>query len=252
MSALTHINGSGNTLSFVLPDHSFITAFSAEETALLNAFPLRITGNNNTVQIAVESREEISAFLRRPGLYIFITGHNNTVRLGKIGYSVNEFLGITGLKIYIGGAANAWLDPDAPRYASGCTVDIADGCTFCGTRIYLQDDNSRVSVGKDCMFSWGIDVWCSDVHTITDLEGNPLNFGRSIEIGPRVWVGKDVKVGKNTRISADSVIGWGSIVTRRFDETNVVIAGNPAKIIKRGIKWNPRDLQNYALWRNKK
>ena len=99
------------------------------------------------------------------------------------------------------------------------------------------------------MFSWGIDVWCTDVHTVTDLDGNPLNFSESIEIGNQVWVGKDVKIGKNTKISADSIVGWGSIVTKKFDETNVVIAGNPAKIVKRNINWNFRDLGNYQIYR---
>ena len=100
------------------------------------------------------------------------------------------------------------------------------------------------------MISWGIDIWCTDVHTITDLDGNAINYGKSIEIGNHVWIGKDVKIGKNTKVSDDSIIGWGSIVTRKFNETNVIIAGNPTKIIKNDINWNFRDLQNYQIFKN--
>lgn len=99
------------------------------------------------------------------------------------------------------------------------------------------------------MISWGIDIWCTDAHTVTDLEGNPINFSKSIEIGDHVWIGRDVKIGKNTKISNDSIIGWGSIVTKKFEDTNVVIAGNPAKIVKRNINWDFRDLYNYELYR---
>ena len=58
-----------------------------------------------------------------------------------------------------------------------------------------------------------------------------------------------VKIGKNTKISDDSIIGWGSIVTKKFEEPNVVLAGNPAKIVKRGINWNFRDIRNYQIYR---
>ena len=97
--------------------------------------------------------------------------------------------------------------------------------------------------------AWGIDIWCTDVHTVTDLDGNPQNFSDKIEIGNHVWIGKDVKINKSTKISDDSIIGWGSIVTKKFNEPNVVLAGNPAKIVKRGINWNFRDLHNYQVYR---
>ncbi len=72
-----------------------------------------------------------------------------------------------------------------------------------------------------------------------------LNFAESIEIGRHVWIGRDVKVGKNVRIADNSIVGWGSIVTRRFDEPNVIIAGNPAKVIKRGINWDRKSIDKY-------
>ena len=111
---------------------------------------------------------------------------------------------------------------------------------------YLQEDHSRVSIGDDSQLSWGVDVWCTDAHTITDLEGNPVNYAESIEIGRHVWVGKDVKIGKNVRIADNSIVGWGSIVTKRFDEPNVILAGTPAKIVKRGINWDRKCINKYA------
>ena len=52
--------------------------------------------------------------------------------------------------------------------------------------------------------------------------GGAVNYAESIEIGRHVWVGKDVKIGKNVRIADNSIVGWGSIVTKRFDEPNVI------------------------------
>ena len=69
--------------------------------------------------------------------------------------------------------------------------------------------------------------------------GNILNEGRTIEIGDRVWIGKDVKIGKNTRICSGSIVGWGSIVTRAFDEEKILIAGVPAKKLRDNVSWDP-------------
>ncbi len=207
---------------------------------------IQITGENNTVRLKVDKEENLE---EQKGLLIAVFGNNNKIEIGKVFYPYNATIGLTGLTINIGNPPEDTIDPGVTRYASNCSIKIGDNIIFCGARLFLQDDNTSISIGDDCMFSWGIDVWCTDVHTVTDLEGNPLNFGESIEIGKHVWVGKDVKIGKNTKISDDSIIGWGSIVTKKFDETNVVIAGNPAKIVKRGINWNFRDLQNYQIYR---
>ena len=40
-------------------------------------------------------------------------------------------------------------------------------------------------------------------------------------------------------IADNSIVGWGSIVTKEFNEPNVIIAGIPAKIVKRGDKLGP-------------
>ncbi len=217
-----------------------------EEVIKNNVEFIHLTGENNTVKIKADSEEK---FDKLKGLNIYVFGNNNSINLGKLLFPVNESIGLTGLMINVGNPPEDTIDPGVNRYANNCKIDIGDNTIFCGVRLFLQDSNTSISIGNDCMFSWGIDVWCTDVHTVTDLDGNPLNFSESIEIGNHVWVGKDVKIGKNTKISADSIVGWGSIVTKKFDETNVVIAGNPAKIVKRNINWNFRDLGNYQIYR---
>ncbi|MBR1942129.1 acyltransferase [bacterium] len=248
LDVLDKVKGHENRIVFYSDSEKF-DELTEEEIELLDSFDLIVDGTNNVIKVKIKERRDIETFLRRDGLFISVVGHNNTIDLASIGYCVNPQLNITGLQIYIGGAADGFINPELPRYASNCNVSIGDGTVFCGTRIYLQDDNSSVTIGKNCMFSWGIDVWCTDVHTILDLDGNITNYGKSIEIQDHVWVGKDSKIGKNTKISKDSIVGWNSVVTKKFDETNVVIAGNPAKIVKNGINWDARDIQNYKLYK---
>lgn len=249
---MKNIIGENNKFSFVLKDGNEITEFTTKEEKLIENFSLLVHGNNNIVSIKVENREDIEKFLSKKGFSLYMYGHNNIVNIGKLLCPVNEPLGLTGLTINIGNPPEDTIEPGVNRFASNCRIDIGDNVIVCGARLFLQDDNSSIKIGNDCMFSWGIDVWCTDVHTITDLDGNPLNFGKSIEVGNHVWVGRDVKIGKNTKISEDSIVGWASVVTKKFDETNVIVAGNPAKIVKREINWDFHDLQNYRLNRMKK
>lgn len=248
LDILDKVNGHANKIVFYTEQEE-IEELTEDEIDLLDNFDLIVEGSHNTIKVKLKTRNDIDSFLRRDGLFISVVGNNNNVDLGLLGYNVNPQLNITGLQIYIGGAADGFINPDLPRYASNCNVSIGDGTVFCGTRIYLQDDNSTVTVGKNCMFSWGIDVWCTDVHTILDMDGNITNYGKSIEIQDHVWVGKDCKIGKNTKVSQNSIVGWNSVVTKKFDETNVIIAGNPAKVVKSGINWDARDIQNYKLYK---
>ena len=42
---------------------------------------------------------------------------------------------------------------------------------------------------------------------------------------------------KKAQIQDESIIGVASVVTRKFTEKNVAIAGNPASICRRNISW---------------
>ena len=37
----------------------------------------------------------------------------------------------------------------------------------------------------------------------------------------------------------------GAIVTKKFDEENVILGGIPAKIIKKNIKWDKKSVNEY-------
>lgn len=217
-----------------------------QEVAVENVDFINIYGSDNLVKAKAES---VEAFKVLTGLEITIHGNNNTVRLDKLVYPKGGTKGLPGLGLDIGLPADDTLIPGTPRDANNCLVEIGENTIICGARLLLVNHDTSIKIGKNCMISWGIDIWCTDAHTVTDLDGNVLNFSKSIEIGDHVWIGRDVKIGKNTKISNDSIVGWGSIVTKKFEDTNVVIAGNPAKIVKRNINWDFRDIYNYQLYK---
>ena len=126
-------------------------------------------------------------------------------------------------------------------YENGGRVELMDWVyinAFPRARVSFSVKNqSRILIGEGCLFSNSIDVSTTDWHRVFDDSGNVLNPEKDVCIGEHVWIGRKVTVCKGVSIPNDSIIGVGSVVTRSFDETNVVIAGNPAEIKKRGVNW---------------
>lgn len=70
---------------------------------------------------------------------------------------------------------------------------------------------------------------CSASHNYLDLS-RPLTYS-PITIQNHVWICSEAFIGPGIKINKFSVIGARSVVTKDIPE-NVVVAGNPAKVIK--------------------
>ena len=96
---------------------------------------------------------------------------------------------------------------------------------------------TKIKIGTGSLFSNNIEIHSSDYHGIYNKKGERINPDKDIIIGKNVWIGLGCKVLKGSVISNESVVGAGSLVSGSFFENNVIIAGNPAKIIKNQIFW---------------
>jgi len=119
-----------------------------------------------------------------------------------------------------------------------CCITIGNKTSINGSSLLLGEDNSEIKIGKECMFSFDVEMSCSDTHAILDEQGNLINRGESIIVGDHVWVCKNATIMKNTKIPNGCIVAQGSIVTKKFEKENSVIAGNPAKLVKENIRWD--------------
>ena len=165
------------------------------------------------------------------GTRIIIDGDNNKILIDP---SLSAF----NCKIKLG---------DSHNKTNSCTVKIGKGCTSNGLEIILYEHNSSVTIGEDCMFSWRIRIFNTDAHSILDeTTGKVLNIGKEINIGNHVWVGMDALILKNTTIPSNCVVGAHSLVNKKFTEENTIIAGHPAKVVKRGITWDRKKANDFC------
>jgi acetyltransferase-like isoleucine patch superfamily enzyme len=121
-------------------------------------------------------------------------------------------------------------------YGSEGKIDVGSGTSFVSTVIEAGHLGS-VRIGKDCMFSHGIELGQTDQHPFFDLAtGKRLNYGKSISIGNHVWVGRNVNILGGADIADGSIVGAGSITSSKFGK-NVLIAGSPARVLREGVLW---------------
>ena len=182
----------------------------------IKGLSVKMKGINNVVEIEMPNNFVNSI--------IYCTGDNNLVSIAKTKYNHTN------------------LNVQLRSYQKNRQVIIGKNSSSNGLEINCWRNNSKVVIGEDCMFSWGISINASDGHQIIDKNnGNVINNGYFCEIGNHVWVTQNVHICKNVKIADDTIVGACSIVTKTFDEPNVVIAGNPAKIVKTGTSWK-RDI----------
>lgn len=170
-----------------------------------------IKGDNNTIKIADNTKFNCSN--------ISIWANNATVIIGK-----NS--NFTGLNINICNGNNQ-------------KITLGDNIRTGGVIVNLNETNAQLTVKDNCLFSGSISIWPTDGHSIFDKDTKKRinNITRAIEIGEHCWIGEGVKLAKNAKLAPNTVVGIGSVVTKPFNETNTIIAGNPAKVIKKNILW---------------
>lgn len=181
--------------------------------AILIDCDMLLDSKSSTVNI------ERGAFLR--GVKIRIYGSNQSLMIEK--------------GVAIGDNSVIWLE------GKEGAIFIGEHTSIEQAGISINENGSMVSIGKGCMFAYGIDIRTSDSHPIYCLKtGRRLNPSKSIEIGNHVWLGANTTVLKGATIGCGSIIGARSIVTRSIGNSCIAV-GSPAVEIRSDVTWK-RDI----------
>ena len=103
-----------------------------------------------------------------------------------------------------------------------------DYCLFTpGVRIAAA---SEIKIGKGCMFANGSYVSDADWLGIYK-RADPVGNTKKVELKDNVWIGDRAVIGKGVTIGENSIVAAGGIVVKDVP-ANVIVGGNPSKIIK--------------------
>lgn len=123
------------------------------------------------------------------------------------------------------------------RIGHQSTIIIGENSTSTNPVYFTCAENTRIEIGKDCMFATNNQIRTDDAHPIySSITGERINISKDIIIGNHVWIGYGATILSGAKVDDGSIIGMGSIVKGVFPN-NCVIAGIPAKILKRDVFW---------------
>lgn len=176
--------------------------------ALLKRVNIHFGGSGNRVII--------DDFARLTDVNMYIYGDNNTVHIGPWSYLAKMTFCTEN---------------------SGNTISVGEHAMLIGPSELAAIEGTAITVGKDAMFSSEVHLRTGDSHSVLDLEGRRINASRDITLGDHVWIGTRATCLKGTVIGDNCIVGACALVSGKFEEPNCVIAGVPAKTVKRGVNW---------------
>ena len=111
-------------------------------------------------------------------------------------------------------------------------IEIGNNVGISGATIYARKE---ITIGDNTLIGGNVKILDNDFHPI-EVEARNLDIKekigtREVEIGKDCFIGCNSLILKGSKIGDGSVVGAGSVVTGKFP-SNVVIAGNPARVIK--------------------
>ncbi|QMV45003.1 maltose O-acetyltransferase [Cohnella cholangitidis] len=92
-------------------------------------------------------------------------------------------------------------------------------------------DVCEVRIGDNCFVAPGVHIYTA-THPLNPFERvSGAEFGKPVTIGNNVWIGGRAVINPGVTIGDNVVIASGAVVTKDVPD-NVVVGGNPAKVIK--------------------
>ncbi|PAQ13492.1 acetyltransferase [Bacillaceae bacterium SAOS 7] len=93
-------------------------------------------------------------------------------------------------------------------------------------------DVCEVRIGDNCFMAPSVHIYTA-THPLDPFERNSgVEYGKPVTIGNNVWIGGRAVINPGVSIGNNVVIASGAVVVKTVPD-NVVVGGNPAKIIKR-------------------
>jgi tetrahydrodipicolinate N-acetyltransferase len=153
------------------------------------------------------------------------------------------------------GFANFGPPPCAIHLGLNARLSIYGTVNICrGTRIYVNDGGhlelgnrsyindcsvvtcfESIKIGAHCSISWNTNILDTNIHEL-GVQGVARPRSERVSIGDHVWIGTGAIVLPGVTIGDGAVVAAGSVVKSDVP-ASVVVAGNPARIVREDVSW---------------
>ncbi|WP_028782412.1 sugar O-acetyltransferase [Thalassobacillus devorans] len=123
---------------------------------------------------------------------------------------------------------NVFMEPTI-RFDYGKNTHVGDN--FFANFDCIILDVCEVRFGDNCLLAPSVQVYTA-THPLDSGERNSgKEYAKPITFGDNVWVGGNAVINPGVTVGDNAVIASGAVVTKDVP-ANVVVGGNPAKVIK--------------------
>lgn len=133
---------------------------------------------------------------------------------------LKQLFGSTGESIYI-----------EPTFRCDYGYNIHVGNNFYANFDCVILDVCPVTIGENCFMAPGVHIYTA-THPLDAMERiSGAEYGKPVTIGDNVWIGERAVINPGVTIGNNVVVASGAVVTKDVPD-NVVVGGNPARVIK--------------------
>ena len=138
------------------------------------------------------------------------------------------------LEELLGTSNQVYIEP--PFFCDyGTNIEFGNNCYLNHNCIFL--DVCKITIGSNVLFGPNVQIYTASHPLDPIIRRTGKELGKPINIGNDVWIGGSTVICPGVTIGDGSTVGAVSVVTKDV-EPYVVVAGNPAKIIKKLEKPN--------------
>ena len=135
---------------------------------------------------------------------------------------------------------------EAPIHVDyGFNISVGDNF-YCNFNCVLLDC-AKITIGNNVFLAPGVQLLTAS-HPINAIERRSVEFALPVTIGDDVWIGANALILPGVTIGSRVVIAAGAVVNKDVPD-DVVVAGVPAKIVKRMVEGHNFESENNELKR---
>jgi maltose O-acetyltransferase len=133
---------------------------------------------------------------------------------------IQQLFGATGKQYYL-----------EPTFRCDYGYNIYVGENFYANFDCVMLDVCEIRIGDNCLIAPGVHIYTATHPLEVEARNSGAEFGKPVTIGDNVWIGGRAVINPGVTIGNNVVIASGAVVTKDVPD-NVVVGGNPAKVIK--------------------
>ena len=178
------------------------------------------------VRAVILNNDGRALLVKYAGLYMLPGGkidENETEKEALRREILEELLGQVGENIFI-----------EPTFKCDYGYNIKVGDNFYANFDCVILDVCPVTIGKNVFLAPGVHIYTATHPLDAEERCSGAEYGKPVTIGDNVWLGGRSVIAPGVTIGNNVVVAAGAVVVKDVPD-NVVVGGNPAKIIKENI-----------------